>query len=152
MLRHPGVVTLHDFCLAGFHLHYGHARGLGSEFIADELRRWYPEDARRDRARRSTPGPTNWEEIARDCARRGWYLNRAVLDAAELHGRPFALVRDAGRGRRRPEYADRVVVIPHGIHPRRTTDGRAGRDPRPVRPARTTPWSSPASGSSTPTR
>ena len=25
MLRHPGVVTLHDFCLAGFHLHYGNA-------------------------------------------------------------------------------------------------------------------------------
>src|SRR5262249_29001120 len=41
MLRHPGVVTLHDFCLAGFHLHYGHARGLGMSFIRDELLRWY---------------------------------------------------------------------------------------------------------------
>ena len=29
MLRHPGLVTLHDFCLAGFHLHYGSSRGLG---------------------------------------------------------------------------------------------------------------------------
>src|SRR5205085_1010625 len=42
MMRHPGVVTLHDFCLAGFHLIYGHRQGREREFLRAELLRWYP--------------------------------------------------------------------------------------------------------------
>lgn len=122
LLRHPGLMTLHDFCLAGFHLHYGHARGQGMGFIADELRRWYPEDhAAVEHA--LVTWPKNWEEISRDCASRGWHLNRGVLDAAALtvfHS-PWCLetVRVSS-----PGYSDDVVVIPHGIHPRTTTDAR----------------------------
>jgi glycosyltransferase involved in cell wall biosynthesis len=120
LLRHRGLVTLHDFSLAGFHLHYGHSRGLGKSFIAEELRRMYPEDA--ELIEEVLPSwPESWEEIVRDCTRRGWYLNRRVLDAAAcmvVHS-PWceAQVRASS-----PEYSDRVIVIPHGIHPRRTTD------------------------------
>jgi glycosyltransferase involved in cell wall biosynthesis len=119
MNRHRGVVTLHDFCLAGFHLHYGHSRGWGRQFIADELRQWYPEAL--DEIEEALTGwESNWEDVARDCARRGWYLNRRVLDAAErmiVHS-PWceARVRELS-----PEYAEKVSVVLHGIHPRRTT-------------------------------
>jgi glycosyltransferase involved in cell wall biosynthesis len=122
MLRHPGLVTLHDFCLAGFHLYHGHAHGMGMGFIADELRRWHPEDA--DEIEEALPRwPSAWEDIERDCARRGWTLNRRVLDAAScvvVHS-PWCerQVRDSS-----PEYADKVVVIPMGGQPRRTTDAQ----------------------------
>jgi glycosyltransferase involved in cell wall biosynthesis len=122
LLRHPGLVTLHDFCLAGFHLHYGHARGQGLGFLRDELLRWYPES--RDEIVEAVAGwPSNWEEIARDCVRRGWYLNRHVIDAAQalvVHS-PWCRERV---GENSPWYAGKVRVIPHGIHPRRATDER----------------------------
>ena len=122
MLRHRGLVTLHDFCLAGFHLHYGHARGQGKSMIANELKQWYPEDL--DLIEETLASwPESWEDIVRDCARKGWYLNRAVLDAAEsmvVHS-PWC---EAQVRRSSPEYSDKVQVIPHGIHPKRTTEAR----------------------------
>ncbi len=119
ILRHRGLVTLHDFCLAGFHLHYGHARGLGKSFIADELRAAYPEDL--ELIEETLPAwPECWEDIVRDCARRGWFLNRRVLDAAEcmvVHS-PWCQL----QARASLENADKVIVIPHGIHPRRASN------------------------------
>ncbi len=119
LLRHRGLVTLHDFCLAGFHLHYGHAKGMGMSFIANQLKEWYPEDI--DEIENTLPGwPTNWEDIVRDCARRGWHLNRAVLDASDcmvVHS-PWC---ESQVQKSSPKYSDKVILIPHGIHPKRTS-------------------------------
>lgn len=120
MLRHPGVATLHDFCLAGFHLHYGHSRNLERDYILNELLLWYPEEADEIRAMlRSVPW--DWETIARECARKGWYLNRRLFDSANLvvvHS-PWCLEQVRAT---RPEHAERTVVIPHGIWPRRPSE------------------------------
>lgn len=117
MLRHPGVATLHDFCLAGFHLHYGHQRGEEREYIRNELALWYPEHA--DEIREMFRSVSwDWEVVARECAKRGWYLNRRLFDSGNLvvvHS-PWCL--DQVRATR-PEHAERTVVIPHGIWPRR---------------------------------
>jgi len=120
LLRHPGLMVLHDFCLAGFHLHYGHSRGWGKRFIADELRRWYPEDAAAVERAVAT-WPQNWDEISRDCASRGWHLNRGVLDASEMTVFHSPWCAETIR-RGSPQYADSVAIIPHGITPRRTTE------------------------------
>jgi glycosyltransferase involved in cell wall biosynthesis len=117
MQRYPGVVTLHDFCLAGFHLLYGHHNlGREREFIRGELMRDHPDQAQAIAELLDTP-PWDRETIARTCAERGWYLNRAVIAGAEqviVHS-PWCLdrVRDGA-----PELAERVVVIPHGMWPR----------------------------------
>jgi glycosyltransferase involved in cell wall biosynthesis len=120
MLRHPGVATLHDFCLAGFHLHYGHTRGMEREYIRNELLSWYPEHEEEIRSLlRSVEW--DWEVVARECAKRGWYLNRRLFDTPNIvvvHS-PWCLAQVAAT---RPEHAERTMVIPHGIWPRRPTD------------------------------
>jgi glycosyltransferase involved in cell wall biosynthesis len=114
MLRHPGLVTLHDFFLAGFHLHYGAKIGKGFSYLSEELLRWYP--AERETVEGLAPTWTaDWDAIARDCARRGWYMNRRVLDASVLtvvHS-PWCAKQVA---RTTPQYADKVAVIPMGCH------------------------------------
>ncbi len=112
MLRVPGVVTLHDFCLAGFHLHYGHVRGMDRDYIRNELLFWYPEQ-RREIVATLKSLPWDWEIIARECARRGWFLNRRLLDASRrvvVHS-PWCVERIHESS---PEYADQVDLIPHG--------------------------------------
>ncbi len=130
MIRFPGVATLHDFCLAGFHLHYGHLYGVERQYIRDELLRWYPEDAEKIRARLDSWGE-DWrrDAIAVECAREGWYLNRRLLGSGNLvvvHS-PWCLerVRDTC-----PDLAGRAVVIPHGVTLRRPSESerRAIRD------------------------
>ncbi len=120
LLKHPGIMVLHDFCLAGFHLHYGHSRGHGMGFIAEKLRTWYPEDREAVEHALAT-WPKNWEEISRDCASRGWFLNREVLEASQrtVFHSPWceATIRENS-----PRLGDAITIIPHGIHPRRTSD------------------------------
>ncbi len=118
MLRHPGVVTLHDFCLAGFHLEYGFRLGRLREFFRDELLQWYPEQASTIETLLA-PSEWNWEELTRECAARGLYLNRSVLDAADrlvVHS-PWC-VDQLRAAPATAAQADRVSVIPHGIWPR----------------------------------
>jgi glycosyltransferase involved in cell wall biosynthesis len=120
MLRHPGVVTLHDFCLAGFHLLYGIRLGRERDFIRAELLRWYPDQAEAIAQVLDTP-PWDRETIAKACAERGWYLNRGVLAGAErvvVHS-PWCLDRVRASA---PADAGRVEVIPHGIWPRSIPD------------------------------
>jgi glycosyltransferase involved in cell wall biosynthesis len=112
MLRHPGVVTLHDFCLAGFHLDYGYHQGREREFIRDELLQWHPDQV--DEIARVLDAPP-WDRdiIARACAERGWYLNRRILSSAErvvVHS-PWCLEQVQAAAR---EDAGRVEVIPLG--------------------------------------
>ncbi|AGA26574.1 glycosyltransferase [Singulisphaera acidiphila] len=116
MLRHPGVATLHDFCLAGFHLHYGHSRGMEREYIRNELLHWYPEHEDEIRSVLKSVD-WDWEVVARECAKRGWYLNRRMFDTPNLvvvHS-PWCLAQVEAT---RPEHAERTMVIPHGIWPR----------------------------------
>lgn len=120
MLRHPGVATLHDFCLAGFHLHFGHNRGMEREYIRNELLHWYPEHEDEILSMLKSV-EWNWEIIARECAKRGWYLNRRMFDTKNIvvvHS-PWCLAQVAAT---RPEHAERTMVIPHGIWPRRPSD------------------------------
>jgi glycosyltransferase involved in cell wall biosynthesis len=88
-------------------------------FIADQLRRWYPEEQGAVEEALAT-WPRGWDEIVRDCIARGWYLNRGVLDAAALTVVHSPWCRETIR-KGSPGYAEDVVVIPHGIHPHRTT-------------------------------
>lgn len=119
MQRHPGVVTLHDLCLAGFHINYGHADGPNIEFLRDELLEWYPE-SRDEIERCSSEWRSDAEAVVRECATRGWNLERRVLDRATrviLHSRwGLEQVR-----RTAPGFANKLRVIPHGIPPRRST-------------------------------
>lgn len=115
MIRHAGLVTLHDFCLPGFHLHYGESRGLGHRFIADELRRWYPED--RDAIEDTlATWPMSWDFV-RECVHRGWHLNRRILESAQVmvvHSPWCVLETEKGT----PHHSGKLLVIRHGIHPR----------------------------------
>jgi len=112
MLRHPGVVTLHDFCLAGFHLGYGRAQGRDREFIREELLRWHPDEAGAI-AKVLEAGATDWELIGRACADRGWSLNRTILASAARIVVHSPWCREQVRAVA-PEDAGRVEVIPLG--------------------------------------
>jgi glycosyltransferase involved in cell wall biosynthesis len=122
MLKHPGVVTLHDFCLAGFHIHYGTSRKRGLSFLCDEIAQWHPE-SRDELERASQSWLTNWEAISHECARQGWTLNRRILDRSRV-----TIVHSPWCARQvelhSPEYADKIAVVPHGIHPRTSDDTR----------------------------
>ena len=116
MLHHPGVVTLHDFCLAGFHLNYGRKIGRGIGLARDELLRWYPEH-RQAILNAFVEWGDDPDLIQKGCAEQGWWLNRAVFDASHVtvvHSPWCHLQVRQGS----PEYEKRVAVIPHGIHPR----------------------------------
>jgi glycosyltransferase involved in cell wall biosynthesis len=124
LLAYPGVVTLHDFALAGFHLHDGRRRGREKELIRDELNLWYPDQAEAITAR-FREWPWDCELIARGCVEHGWFLNKRLLSRSRrviVHS-PWCLERVRASS---PEYAERVSVIPHGIWPRRlSSDERA---------------------------
>jgi glycosyltransferase involved in cell wall biosynthesis len=120
LLRYPGVVTLHDAFLGGFHMIYGHQKGREREFLREELLYWYTDQAAAI-AQVLGAEPWNREAIALACARRSWFLNRRVVASALrviVHS-PWCLERVRATA---PEDAERMVVIPHGI---RTRDTRA---------------------------
>ena len=118
--KHRGVVTLHDFSLAGFHLHYGYRYGRGVAFLHEELQHAYPSQgaAIEDASRSWTH---DWGAIARDCSQRGWHLNRRVIDSSVL-----TIVHSPWCARQveelSPADSDKILVIPHGARPRQVTD------------------------------
>ncbi len=114
--RHRGVVTLHDFCLAGFHLNYGRRKGLGNSFLRAELMKWYPE-CRGDVLRMLDGAGRDNERIVRACATNGWFLNLQILESAQatIFHSPWCETQVRTRS---PLYADRTVVIPFGVIPR----------------------------------
>jgi glycosyltransferase involved in cell wall biosynthesis len=119
LLRHPGVVTLHDFFLSVYP--YRGTR-TGAEVLASfrrEIRHFCP-----DRAPEFLPHLEAWCEeeggLAAACARRSLYLNRRVFEASlgvAVHS-PWCLeqVREW-----MPEHVDKTVVIPLGAVPRQYT-------------------------------
>jgi glycosyltransferase involved in cell wall biosynthesis len=118
LTRHPGLVTLHDVYLPGFHMQYGESRGLGPMYFAEELRRWYPEDWEAIEDTLAT-WPVGWD-LVRECVRKGWHLNRRILEAAQVmvvHS-PWCA---SEAQKRTPRHDRKVAVIPHGTDPRPTS-------------------------------
>jgi hypothetical protein len=112
LLVHPGIVTLHDFCLADFHTWYASLPDTFAEYWRRELEHCSPK-------RVSALWPlldnkTNRrEEIVDACMRLGIAVNRRVFEHAKA-----IIVHDAWCIRQiealLPEYLDRCAVIPHG--------------------------------------
>jgi glycosyltransferase involved in cell wall biosynthesis len=112
MLRYPGIVTLHDFCLVEFHLAYGHKLRRDRDHFRQELLRWHADEAG-DIVEVLGAASARWEDLGRACAERAWYLNRAVLAAAQhvvVHS-PWCLEQVRATA---PEEVGRVEVIPLG--------------------------------------
>jgi glycosyltransferase involved in cell wall biosynthesis len=113
LLRHPGIVTLHDLSLAGFQFSYGHRPGVDG----DAHIRWEFEascGARADRvfrtiaARAGTPGG-----MPAACNERGIYLNGRLLERATAVVVPSSWCVEQMRSRP-PDHADKISVIPPG--------------------------------------
>jgi glycosyltransferase involved in cell wall biosynthesis len=120
MLLRPGVTTLHDFCLAGFHLWRGHAMGRPREYFAEQLARsTSPENAAELSAllKRHADEP---EKVISACARQGAYMNREIFEKSHrvvVHS-PWCIDRLAESA---PEQLNKATVIVHGATPGRFT-------------------------------
>ena len=112
MLRLPGVVTLHDFCLAGFHQAYNRLFGVRGDHFVSELEHGHA--GRYDDVLpllKIKPVPT--EDVTRACAERGLWVNRRVFEAAEaviVHS-PWCVERAREQA---ADLADKAVVVPMG--------------------------------------
>jgi glycosyltransferase involved in cell wall biosynthesis len=114
LLLRPGIVTLHDFCLSGFHWYRAHppAGRADPALLLDEVRYSSPDrfdeiaSVYRDWGRKPGGFPA-------ECLRHGVYLNRRVFDRAA-----HVLVHSSWcleRARRLfPEHSDRVSRIEMG--------------------------------------
>jgi glycosyltransferase involved in cell wall biosynthesis len=116
LLRHPGVVTLHDFFLSVYP--YRGTRGRAD--ILASFRRAITHFCP-DRAAEFLPHLEDWCEeeggLTAACARRGLYLNRAVFESAlavVVHS-PWCVEQVRAW---MPEQLEKTVVIPHGVWPR----------------------------------
>ncbi|HWB10468.1 MAG TPA: glycosyltransferase [Pirellulales bacterium] len=114
LLRHPGVVVLHDYALPEFHFGYALRPAAPADFIAREIALESPELGEQYRtsadAWRAEPGG-----IAQACLRRGLAFNRRVLEAAAV-----IVVHDPSGAKQiahaYPHLVPRVRVIPHGAN------------------------------------
>lgn len=125
LLRHPGLTTLHDFCLAGFHLDYGRRTGGLREHFAEELGHDSPEAAAEMLAALDAH-PDDLDRVVASCAGRGAYLNRRVFERSRrvvVHS-PWCVDRLRERA---PELADKAVVIPLGATARPVPIDEKGR-------------------------
>ena len=112
LLKHRGVVVLHDFALPEFHLGYALRPGAPADFLAAEIA--FESAALVDEYRSSSDA---WRAepggLAQACTRRGLTFNRRILEAAGI-----VVVHDGWGAeqiaRLHPHLADRVRVIPHG--------------------------------------
>jgi glycosyltransferase involved in cell wall biosynthesis len=122
MLRHPGVVTLHDFCLSGFQVSYSlRERGNLDHFLG-ELEHSHP-----DRSSEDFDQVAGWNRepggLQDACARRDLFMNRRVIE----HASRVVVHSEWCRDRISDLFPDRLgrtVVIPHGAEPREVTPGR----------------------------
>ena len=112
MLKHPGIVTLHDFSLAGFH----YWRASESNDPEAVFRREIAQ-CEGERAPEILEGLPVWRSeiggVQDAFTRRGIHLNRSVFLAAKhvvLHSPGMVNAIDA-------ELAEKVRVIPHGAWP-----------------------------------
>ena len=112
LLKRPGIVTLHDYGLAGFYWGETHRLGRDTRELREEMLRQHPD----------AEGllPADWHEwlaepgeFAGACARRGLWMNRRVFETASavvVHSR-WCVDRVALD---LPDSLDRTVHIPYG--------------------------------------
>jgi glycosyltransferase involved in cell wall biosynthesis len=124
MGRHPGVVTLHDFCLSGFQFWRAHEGGDPFENLRTLVASEYP-----DRFDEFDPHLRAWTEepggFAEALARRGLAVNGRAFEAARAVVVHSSWGRDLA-ARSDPSLAARTFVIPHGASIRPLS--RARRD------------------------
>ncbi len=123
MLRYPGITTLHDFCLGGFHLWYGRTLGRQRGYFEAELDHAGVEDAE-DLLRLLDTQGHDHEVVIAACSRRGAYLNRRVFECSRqvvVHS-PWCVAR---LRERHPELAHRATVIPLGSSARTVASSKA---------------------------
>ncbi len=116
LTRVPSIVTLHDLTLVLFHLVRGQLKGRERQSIGDELLRWYPDHEEEIRVVLGH-WEGDWGELAMTCARRGWSLNREILDVSRrviVHS-PWCVEQVRARS---PRSAGRMTVIPMGAQSR----------------------------------
>ena len=119
LLRHPGVTTLHDFCLGGFHLWYGHTLGRQREHFAEQLALSSPEKAG-ELMKLLELHADNPEKVISACARNGAYMNRTIFERSRrvvVHS-PWCIDRLEESA---PDLLEKAVVIVHGATPGRAT-------------------------------
>ncbi len=115
MQEHPGIVTLHDFSLAGFQFLHAHRSGDPLENFRREIE--YAEAAR---ASEIAPNVAAWSRepggIQDALTRRGIHLNRRVFECSQkviVHS-PWCLQQAVAAD---PSYGEKTVVIPHSARP-----------------------------------
>lgn len=119
LMRYPGLVTLHDFGLAGFHDWYSRQPGASADHFAREVHRSCP-----DRAESILENVKVWAleggGLGAACSRHDVFLNQSVFDHANrviVHS-PWCL--DQAR-KIVPEHADRVEILSMGANARAVT-------------------------------
>ncbi len=112
MLKYPGIVTLHDFCLAGFHQEYNRLYGVRGDHFVSEL-----EYAHAHHYDNILPllklKPVPKEDVTRACSARKLWLNRRIFESAEsviVHS-PWCIERAREQA---PALAEKAVVVPMG--------------------------------------
>lgn len=123
LLKSAGIVTLHDFNLAGFHFWRAHHLGSAHlEAFRRNLAHSHPDHA-------DTPQPVieAWMQelggVQGACVRRGLTLNRRVLEAAQAVIVHSPWCRDQV-SERYPSLVRKVHVVPMGATPRLVTEDR----------------------------
>jgi glycosyltransferase involved in cell wall biosynthesis len=109
---YPGVVTLHDFSLAGFRYWHAMVNGRGHDSFREELHAYNP-----DSARRFGPMLDRWSKLAGGvvgaCGREGLFLNQHIF--AHATGMVFHSPWCVDQTRRiYPEYDRGLTVVPYG--------------------------------------
>ena len=125
LLRYPGIVTLHDFHLAAYHLYRGAKQGRQRQYFRQELLQSYPQQAKEVLAAlKSLLTMGTWcpdeRGLIRECGRRGWFLNQRIIDTADrliVHS-PWCLEQARAVSHSR---AARTVVVPQGAPMREAT-------------------------------
>jgi len=116
LLRHSGIVTLHDFCLADFHTWYASLPGAPADHLRCELERSHPERAAALRPLLDK-GTGDRDLLVEACLELGVHLNRRIFERAKgviVHD-PWCLKQISTL---LPEYVGRTRIIPHGANVR----------------------------------
>lgn len=124
LMRYPGVVALHDFALVGFYCWHAWATGVGMNRVFDEIgyeeKKWVG-------AARSHASYASWEDepggLRLACLRRGFYLNRRILEQA-THAIVFNQWEQQRIAERLPDILEKTTVIPPGVDARPTSAER----------------------------
>ncbi len=114
LLRHPGIVTLHDLCIAGFHFWYARQPGAdGDAHIGREFEAFFGEDADEVLRSLTAVAADATGGMAGACIERGYHLNGRIFERATaviVHS-PWCVEQVRGRF---PAHLGKTSVVPFG--------------------------------------